>query len=527
MGGRHRRLRNGARALAAALVLHFALPAAVEAHAVLLEAMPADGSSLAAPPAELILRFNEPVRPVVVRLLDARAREVSGATVLAADGQRLIRPGSPLAAGGYYLSYRVTSLDAHAVGGIIRFGVGGPAPGAAAVADGGRLWPGVLARWLFYVAAMGAVGTSLFGLLIDPRSASARRLASLCAAAALAAAAARLGASGLELSGAAPAALLTPAPWLTAVTTSLGPASAVAAIGLGVLGLGGRLPAWTGLIGAMAVAGSFALTGHVATAEPRWLTAPVLAAHVLIAGFWLGALPLLWLALRDDTARAVGLLRRFSALALPGVALLVLAGATMAWIQLGGSLAALTDTSYGVRLLGKLALVAPMLALAAANRWAFVPALASRGSARAWLGAALAADMLLGLGVLAVTATFPLSPPPRAAAQANSGITVVASGRGGQATLSLIPGRAGSYRLEAGVTDPDGVPIAAREATIVWSAPTLVGIEPMRLAATAPLPGVVVADGLPAPRAGRWRLRLELLVDDFTKLTFEGEFDLP
>jgi hypothetical protein len=25
------------------------------------------------------------------------------------------------------------------------------------------------------------------------------------------------------------------------------------------------------------------------------------------------------------------------------------------------------------------------------------------------------------------------------------------------------------------------------------------------------------------PRAGRWRLRLDLLVDDFTKLTFEGE----
>ncbi|MFO1050026.1 MAG: CopD family protein [Geminicoccaceae bacterium] len=508
----------------AALLLQLAAPAAAVAHAVLLESMPADGDSLSAAPVELSLRFSEPVRPVAVRLLDAQAREVPGSAVHAEDERVVIRPASPLAAGGYYLSYRVTSLDAHAVGGIVRFGIDSPAPGAAVVDTSDRPWAAVVARWLFYVTAMGAVGASLFGLHVDPRSANAQRLASICAMAGLVAIVVRLGASGLELSGAAPAALLWPAPWLVAVTTSLGSASAVAAIGLGVLGLGGRLPAWAGLLGAVAVAGSFALTGHAATAEPRWLTGPVLAAHVLIAGFWLGALPLLWLALRDDTGRAAGMLRRFSALALPGVALLVLAGATMAWIQLGGSPAALTDTSYGARLLVKLALVASMLALAAANRWKLVPALAAgRG---AWLSATLAAEMLLGLGVLAVTATFPLSPPPRAAAQENSSITVIASGRGGQATLSLVPGRAGSYRLEAGVADPDGVPIAAREAIIVWSAPTL-GIEPLRLAATMPLPGVVVADGLPRPRAGRWRLRLDLLIDDFTKLTFEGDLDVP
>jgi hypothetical protein len=36
-------------------------------------------------------------------------------------------------------------------------------------------------------------------------------------------------------------------------------------------------------------------------------------------------------------------------------------------------------------------------------------------------------------------------------------------------------------------------------------------------------PGVYVADGLPVARPGRWRLRLELLVDDFTRLAFEGD----
>ena len=37
-----------------------------------------------------------------------------------------------------------------------------------------------------------------------------------------------------------------------------------------------------------------------------------------------------------------------------------------------------------------------------------------------------------------------------------------------------------------------------------------------------PRSGVYIAEGVVVPRAGRWRLRLDLLVDDFTKLTFKG-----
>ena len=61
--------------------------------------------------------------------------------------------------------------------------------------------------------------------------------------------------------------------------------------------------------------------------------------------------------------------------------------------------------------------------------------------------------------------------------------------------------------------------------TISWSLPAA-GIEPVRATARHPLPGVVVADGVLVPRAGRWRLRLDLLIDDFTKLTYEGDIDL-
>ena len=37
-----------------------------------------------------------------------------------------------------------------------------------------------------------------------------------------------------------------------------------------------------------------------------------------------------------------------------------------------------------------------------------------------------------------------------------------------------------------------------------------------------PRPGAYVADGLAVPLAGRWRLRLDLLVHDLTKLVFEA-----
>ena len=102
------------------------------------------------------------------------------------------------------------------------------------------------------------------------------------------------------------------------------------------------------------------------------------------------------------------------------------------------------------------------------------------------------------------------------------GVTIVATAQGRQAVIALLPGRPGPNRFEARVTDVGGAPVAAREATVRWSLPEA-GIEPVRTAATAPLPGVYAADDLNLPRTGRWVLRLDLLVDDFTELTFEGE----
>ncbi len=246
----------------------------------------------------------------------------------------------------------------------------------------------------------------------------------------------------------------------------------------------------------------------------------------MCVAFWLGSLlPLLWsLSLADHQAAVV--LRRFSRFALAAVALLVAAGGALAWVQLGGDVATIAESAYGQRLLAKLALVAGLLALAMVNRFWLTPAIAAgHPHAPGRLRRTLGIDLVLAAAVLAVTATFPFSPPPRATNQPAEGVTVVASGRTGQATLTLIPGRVGENRLEAGAADRDGTPVIAREATVAWSLPAA-GIEPIRTSASQPLPGVIVADDILLPRPGRWRLRLDLLIDDFTKLTYEGEIDV-
>jgi copper transport protein len=123
-----------------------------------------------------------------------------------------------------------------------------------------------------------------------------------------------------------------------------------------------------------------------------------------------------------------------------------------------------------------------------------------------------------------VTATFPLSPPPRAEAGLPSPAAVVATSQGRRATFTLVPGQAGAHRLEAHIVDAAGEPVAAAEATLRVSLPEA-GIEPSRYRLEPVGPGRF-ATTLDLPRPGRWRLRLDLLVDDFTKLILEAELDL-
>lgn len=133
------------------------------------------------------------------------------------------------------------------------------------------------------------------------------------------------------------------------------------------------------------------------------------AAHLIAAGFWLGALLPLMLALRGTAAETSTQYRvagRFSTLGVVCVATLLLSGIVNVY-YLVGSVQGLIGTAYGQALLLKLALVAAMLAVAAVNRWRLVPRLAARDSgAGRRIARHAAIEAAHGLGVIAIVAAL-------------------------------------------------------------------------------------------------------------------------
>jgi methionine-rich copper-binding protein CopC len=113
------------------------------AHSELTASTPADKSSIAAPPQELVLHFSQPVRLTALAVTRAgEARRVLDA--LPKERQRDFAVPSPgLADGQYTVSWRALSDDAHVMTGEFTFAVGGPAtPGVAAGASHGAHAPG-------------------------------------------------------------------------------------------------------------------------------------------------------------------------------------------------------------------------------------------------------------------------------------------------------------------------------------------------------------------------------------------------
>ena len=171
---------------------------------------------------------------------------------------------------------------------------------------------------------------------------------------------------------------------------------------------------WLAFPGAALAATSFAWTGHARSLDPDLIPLLLLSIHLLGAAFWLGALtPLLIVARDSEPSRIAGAAARFGAAAVVVVGALMTAGGTLLWMLLGG-IAALWGSAYGRCVLVKLTLVACLLGLAAFNKLRLTPRL-RRGDARASrsLRTSIRLELLLGISILAVTATFTtLTGPP-------------------------------------------------------------------------------------------------------------------
>ena len=211
----------------------------------------------------------------------------------------------------------------------------------------------------------------------------------------------------------------------------------------------------------------------------------VLFLHGVCVAFWIGALLPLALGLRDVAERAslsVGANSRASPMrSCRWLVLLALSGLWLAFVQLD-RLDALWTTGYGQVLACKLAAVAVLVALAAANRYRLVPRFERDGAAAARLLAIRRVrarhrvdDSRTG-GALALYAAA-------TRARRHAPISLPLHGERPWRRSKSSAGQAAKPAASVLVLDGAFQPLAAKEVTLVLANPAA-GIEPIRINAT-------------------------------------------
>ena len=353
------------RAIVIAVVALALVPSVAGAHAVLQESTPPRGGNPAQAPAQVELRFSEPVeaRFGAVKVFDSAGKEVQAGEVFHPGGhgeQVAVKLRDGLGEGGYTVTFRVISADSHPVAGGFVFSVGEGGGGAQSVDQllaGTTSGPvtstafGAVRAIQFGAIALGFGALVFFALCWLPalratagggsdwRAASeafAARLRLLLTAAAVAgvlSAAAGVVLQGATGDGSSFWAALSPDVVREVLATKFGTVWGLAVLAWAVvLGLalveGRRLPVLrpasvgaTGLAapglalrpGLVALAiplGALcalpALGGHAGVQDPRWLVLPANLLHVVAISAWVGGIAVLVLALRSATRQLEG-----------------------------------------------------------------------------------------------------------------------------------------------------------------------------------------------------------------------------
>jgi copper transport protein len=528
------RVADGIVGVALALILNLAPWTPAFAHAALVRAEPADGAVLAQPPPSLKLIFNEPVSPLVMRIIGPAGELMAPASVSTQDRVVTIVPPR-LPQGTSVLSWRVVSADGHPIGGSLLFAVGA----ASAVGTPGgidtdpalklAIWAGKL---VLYLGLFIGIGGAAFRALVaqgPPLPMSARRAIAAVIGAGLVAAVALVALQGLDALALPLAQVWQPQVLVAGLRTAFGLTAAVSVVAL-LLGLAAmRVPSQSPvkLFALAALAGTgaaLAVSGHAGTAEPRVITEPSVFLHAVAVAFWIGALlPLLVLVRAAPQGDAS--LRRFSRAIPLALVALAASGLYLAFVQLD-RLDALWTTDYGRVLSAKLGLILALLALAGANRYRLVPRFEARGMrASRPLAASIAVEIGIAVVILGVVALWRFTPPPRALA-AGEPIAFHIHDPKAMINAALAPRRGQGAALDILVMDNELRPLTVKEVTLVVSFPAA-GIEPVHRSATDTGDSHWTIADLRIPIAGRWDVRVDILVDDFEKVVLEDKIDLP
>ncbi len=383
-------------------VLVVLAPGRAEAHAVLEGGSVFDGQVLEVAPEELFLDFNEGISAPRggLRVFDADGTRVdTGGTFQTDDADDLVRvalePG--LAEGTYAVTYRVTSADGHPVNGAFVFSIGAEAGAADALlgqvfsSGADRPWAvaAAIVRWVAYAGVLLAAGVALTaawlrGTVLAAGSA-VDRLARRSAVAVAVTAVLGVLLQNVLVSGDGVGSLVDGSGLWAVLSSFVGISALVRLVGAGIALVGlrrGSVGSALVVGGGLVMLGSLLLEGHTLTTGPAAVVWGGAAVHVLTAATWFGGLVLMALELRerrraDDPVAAGRLVARFSSLFTISVVAVVAAGSALSWAEVR-ALRALTSTTYGWVLVGKLAAVVPLIGLGLWNNRRLVPALTAR-----------------------------------------------------------------------------------------------------------------------------------------------------
>ncbi len=339
-------------ALVVALVVVAAAPAS--AHATLLSTEPQNGGVYDKPPAEVKLRFSEPVEVALggIRVYTSdRERVVTGGPEHPDGAQSEVVASLPkLSDGTYVVTWRVTSSDSHPIEGAYTFQVGSKATltkknaqgiaNSLLAATGGSKTVGVLYgidRAVLFGSLALLIGGAVFLVVVWPRGREDRRAAwvvwagwiGVAVTTVLGIALEGVYAAGLSLSK-----VFDPSVFRDVLDTRYGK---VALVRLALLALAfpllrkllhrrdgepaRPLPAWW-MAASVLVGAGFAVTpgiaGHAGTGIQTGLAIPADLVHVAGMACWLGGLVVLCVAVlpKGDVDELRVVLPRYSALAL-------------------------------------------------------------------------------------------------------------------------------------------------------------------------------------------------------------------
>jgi copper transport protein len=516
---------------------------------VLIATEPENDAVVEESPDRVLLRYDEPVESALgsVRVFDGEGNRV--------DAEEILRPSprevavgieGELEDGTYTVAWRVISADSDPISGAFVFHVGAPGAQPSGIAaqvledtpllvsvffTGGRFFeftllllcagglaalvvalgsaePWLRARLYGVVAVLGGLLTvvALLGIFFQGAAAGGHGLGEAFSWEVF---------SSVAETRYGEVALIRAALGVTVALTALALRSGAGRREGVVLGLA------LVLVAGLVVTPSFA--GHASVAGALALFADV--AHIQAAAAWTGGLAFVVLALalagRDRWPLAARSVPRFSTMAVVSVVVLILAGALNGYFQVR-TWRGLWETTYGLLLLAKIALVLPLLALGAYNNRFAVPRLrkqiASVAEQRRFLQAA-GVELAIMVAVVAVTAVLVNAPPARTEVVMHGPAQETIELGDLRAHVSVEPAMAGKNEIHLMFEGHAGEMPELEEVNV---SATLASenIGPLRYTARQAEHGAeFVVRNANFPIAGDWQLRIEARRGEFELLT--------